>query len=103
MAAKSVVSKVEKGSCGHSGFCAPKGDNGCDHVDGLGVGQGYSYRCLLLKHGDSRHFHDFRPVARGWFEQSTGHRPIIATEQQSLRDRLSAIEVEADEIRARLV
>ena len=95
-------SKTEKGSCGHAGFCAPKGDNGCDHVNGLGTGQGYEYRCLLVKHGDSRHFHDLRLKARGWFEASTGAAPVIATEQAALRARLAVIEAEAADIKTKL-
>lgn len=100
---KLVHSDTEKGSCGHAGFCAPKHDGQCDHVDGLGTHQGYEYRCLLTPHGKSRHFHDRRPEARDWFKRDTGRAPVIAAEQKALRARLAEIEAESADIRKSLV
>ena len=78
--ARTIYSATERGSCGHAGFCAPKGDGQCDHVDGLGTSKGYTYRCLLVAaHTPGHHFHDLRPEARGWYERTWAEKPVIAS------------------------
>jgi hypothetical protein len=58
----------------------------CEHLDGDGTHQGYTYRCLLVKHDESvRHFHDRRPEARAWYEQSTGYPPPLFAAQPGAR------------------